>query len=157
MAEKFSTGDVQSAANALKTSYTNGVIGIFGGTQPATANDSEGAAPLLCLITEDAGAFTGGVATNGINFDTPVDGVLSKATAEVWKGLGTAAAGTGTTATWFRHYSNAYTTGASTTAARYDGAITTASTAELQMTNQTVVENVPVEISTYTRTVKRTA
>lgn len=157
MAEKFSTGDVQAAATALKTAYANGVIGIYGGTQPATANDSEGAAPLLCLITLDAGAFTGGVATNGINFDDPVDGVLSKEPLEVWKGLGLAAASTGTTATWFRHYPNAYTTGASTSAARYDGAITTASTAELQMTNTTIVENVPVEISTYTRTVKRTA
>jgi hypothetical protein len=157
MAEKFSTGDVQAAAAAIRTAYTNGVIGIFGGTQPATANDTEGAAPLLCLITINAGAFTGGVATNGINFAVAVDGVLSKEPAEVWKGLGTAAASTGTTATWFRHYGNAYTTGASTSAARYDGAITTAATAELQMTNQTVVQSVPVEISTYTRTIKRTA
>lgn len=157
MAEKFSTGDVQAAANALRTAYNDGVIAIYGGTQPATANDTEGAAPLLCLITLSSGAFTGGVSTNGISFAAPVDGVLSKESGETWSGVGTAAAGAGTTATWFRHYANAYTTGASTTAVRYDGAISSSSTAELQMTNTTVVEGVPVQVNSYTRTVKRAA
>lgn len=157
MAEKFSQGDAQLRANAIKTAYAGGVIGIFGGTQPASANATEGAAPLLCLITLNSGAHTPGSATNGLTFATPSAGVLSKTVAETWSGDGLAAAGTGTVATWFRHYDVNHTTGYSTTAVRFDGAISTASTAELQMTNNVIVEGVPVEIRTYTRTVKMSA
>ena len=158
MAEKFSTGDANARATAVKTAYANGVIGIFSGTQPATANDTEGAAVLLALITLNSGAFTAGVSTNGINLSDPVDGVLSKASGETWSGLGLVAAGElGTDATWFRHYPNGYVTGASTTAARYDGAVGTTPTYELQMSNTKVVTGIPVIITGYTRTVKRTA
>lgn len=156
MAKKFSTGDANVRAAAIKTAYTNGVIGIFGGTQPATANDSEGSAPLLALITLNGGAFTAGVATNGINLSDPVDGVLSKASGEIWSGNGTSAAGAGTAATWFRHYTNAYVTGASATS-RYDGAIGTTTAYEMQMVNNTIVQDVPVLCNGYTRTIKRTA
>lgn len=94
MAEKFSQGDVQLKANAVRTAYAGGVIGIFGGTQPASANDTEGSSP-LALITLSSGAHTAGSATNGLTFDAPVAGVLSKAAAETWSGDGLAAAGTG--------------------------------------------------------------
>lgn len=154
MAEKFSQGDAQSRATAIRTAYAGGVIAIYGGTQPATANDTEGTAPLLALITLNSATHTAGSATNGLTFDAPVAGVLSKAAAETWSGNGTAAAGTGATATWFRHYDKNHTTGASTTAIRFDGAISTASTSELQMSNTTIVEGVPVEIRTYTRTAR---
>ena len=147
MAEKFSTGYVQAQAAATNTALANFVIGIYGGTQPAAANDTEGAAPLLALITLAGGAFTGGVSTNGLNWDSPADGVLTKPSAADWQGDGTVAAGTGTTATWFRVYDNSYTTGADTTSVRYDGAISTAESAELRMTNTTIVQNVPVVIA----------
>lgn len=157
MAEKFSTGDANVRAAAVKTAYANGVIGIFGGTQPTTANDTEGSAPLLALITLNGGQFTAGSANNGINLSGPVDGVLSKASGETWSGVGLAAAGTGTQATWFRHYANDYVTGASTTAVRYDGAIGTSASFEGVLSNTTIVEGVPVTCNGYTRTVKRTA
>jgi hypothetical protein len=157
MAEKFSTGFVNAEAGALRTALANGVIGIYSGTQPTTANDTEGAGSLLVLITLASGAFTGGVSTNGINFDAAVDGVLSKAVAETWSGVGLAAAGAGVTATWFRFYPNAYTTGSSSSAVRYDGAISTSASAELQMTNTTIVQSVPVVINSFTLTIKRTA
>jgi hypothetical protein len=155
MAEKFSTGFVQSVAENIRTSILpNFVIGIYDGMQPATAYDSEGSANLLCLITKDGGAFTGGVATNGLNFDTAVGGVLSKPSGDVWKGVGTAAAGaSGVTATWFRVYANDYTTGASTTAKRYDGAIGTSTSFELRMTNPVIVQDVETTISSFTLTV----
>ncbi len=157
MAEKFSTGFVNAEAEAVRTALANCIIGIFNGTQPATANDTEGSASLLALITVNSGSFTAGVATNGLNFNAASDGVLSKTTA-IWSGNGTAAAGSmGQLATWFRVYPNAYTTGASTTAVRYDGSIGTTSTYELQMTNTTIVEGVPVVISTFSLTIKRTA
>ena len=155
MASTYSTGDANASASAMKTAYANAIIVIFGGTKPATANDTEGSAPILAIITLNSGAFTAGVATNGINLSNPVDGVLSKASGETWSGVGTAAAGTGTTATWFRHYSNAYVTGASTTAARWDGTIGTTTSYQMQTANTTVVEGVPFVINSFTRTVKR--
>lgn len=157
MAEKFSTGFVDVEASAVKTALADFVIGIYSGSQPASANDTEGSGSLLCLITLNGGAFTGGVSTNGLNFDGPSDGVLSKPSGATWSGNGLAAAGTGTTATWFRVYPNAYTTGASTSAVRYDGAISTSSTAELQMTNTTVVQGVPVTINSFNLTIKKAA
>ena len=155
MAEKFSTGHAQAVCAAVKTAYTNGILCLFNGTQPADSNDAEGAGSLLAKITLASGAFEGGTATNGINFDDPVSGVLSKAEAETWSGNGLVAAGAGTVATWFRFYANAYTTGASTSAVRFDGAISTASTAELQLSVTTIVEGSPVVIDTFTYTPPR--
>lgn len=157
MAEKFSTGHVQAAMTALQgTTYANCVIGLFDGTQPATANDSEGSANLLCLVTLNGGAFNAGSPSNGLNFAPPVDGVMSKPSGAVWKGLGLAAAGpTGTVPTWFRVYANDYVTGASTTAARWDGSISSLSTAELRMTNPIIVQDVETAISAFSLSLPR--
>lgn len=155
MAERFSTGHADMICDAVKTAYANFVIGIFGGaSQPADANNAE-AGTLLALITLNSGAFTAGVATNGLNFDTPSNGVLSKPTGDTWSGVGLAAAGTGTTATYYRLYDNDYVTGASTTAVRNDGAISTSSTAELQMSVTTIVEGAPIVINSFTYTPPR--
>lgn len=155
MAEKFSTGDVQAVATALRTTYANGVLGIFGGASQPADSDAAETGTLLCLVTLASGAFVAGQAANGLEFDAPVDGVLSKAVAETWSGVGLAAAGTGTAATWCRFYANAYVTGASTTAARFDGAISNQSSAELQLSVTTIVSGSPVEITSFTRTVSK--
>ena len=150
MAERFTTTHADMLCTAVKNAYANGVLAIYGGaSQPADANDAE-AGTLLALITVDSGAFTPGVATNGLNFDAPSSGVLSKAAAETWSGIGLAAAGTGTTATYFRFYDNIMDVGASPTGLRFDGAIGTTSTAELQMTVTTIVEGAPVVIYSFT-------
>jgi hypothetical protein len=155
MAERMSTGDAQAIATALRTSYTNGVLAIFGGASQPADSDAAETGTLLCLITRNSGAFTAGQATNGLNFDAPVSGVLSKAAAETWSGNGLAAASTGTVATWCRFYSNSYTTGASTSAVRFDGAISAAATAELQLSVTTIVSGSPVTITSFTRTVAK--
>lgn len=152
--EKLSTGHVQAQLAAQRTDYANGVLAIYSGSQPTDADAAE-TGTLLCLITVGSGAFTPGVATNGLNFDAPVAGVLPKAAAETWSGVGLAAAGTGTVAGWFRFYDNNQTTGASTTALRFDGAISTASTAELQMSVTTIVEDAPVVINSFNYTALR--
>ena len=152
MAERLSTGHVNSQLDKTRTDYANGILCIFGGaSQPTSANDAE-TGTLLCKITLNSGAFTGGVSTNGLNFNAPIDGVLSKAVAETWSGVGLAAAGTGTTATYYRFYANAYTTGSSTTAKRFDGAISTSSSSELQMSVTSIVGGVTVTINTFTFT-----
>jgi len=155
MPERFSTGHAQVVCEAIASAYEDGVLAIFGGaSQPADTNSAE-TGTLLCLITLASGAFTAGVATNGINFGTPANGVLPKASGETWSGVGLPAAGSGTTATYFRFYANEYVTGASTTAVRFDGAISTATTAELQMTVTTIVDGAPVVVNVFNYTPSR--
>ena len=68
------TGDDLAAA------LNGGVIRMYSGTEPATADAAIGAASLMVTISNN-GAGT------GINFETtPANGILSKATAEVWLG-----------------------------------------------------------------------
>lgn len=155
MAERFSISHANAVCAAVRTAYANGVLAIYGGaSQPADAENTE-AGTLLALITVSSGAFTPGESTNGLNFDAPSAGVLNKAAAETWSGVGLAAAGTGTTATYFRFYDNDYDTGASPTGLRFDGAIGMSSTAELQMSVTTIVEGAPVVINTFNYTPPR--
>lgn len=150
MAERFSMGHANMVCAAVRTAYTNAVLEIYGGaSQPADSGDAE-AGTLLAVITRGGGAFTAGNAANGLNFDAAVNGVLSKAAAETWTGNGLPAAGTGTAATYFRFYANAFIKGASTTAVRFDGAISSLSTAEIQMGVTTVANGVPVTINSFT-------
>ena len=153
MAERLSTGfvDAVNTVGSVKSIMANGVISIYSGAQPTTADDAE-SGTLLMKLTLNSGAFTPGVATNGLNMDVSVAGVLAKAVAEVWSGVGLAAAGTGTTAGWFRWYYNNMVTGASTTARRVDGAIGTTTAYEMRMSNTTIVQDGPSTVSTFTYT-----
>lgn len=159
MAESFTAGHVNPMIETAKSSYANCVIGIFDGVKPASAEAAE-EANLLCLITKNSGAFTPGVATNGLNFDGPsdgaADGVIEKPSDETWSGVGLAAAGeNGTTATWFRVYDNSYTTGASTATARWDGAITSTTMNEMKLSSRLIVEDVPVTIKSFKLTLRK--
>ena len=155
MSESFSTGHANMICEAFKAAYANCVIGIFGGSaKPADCNSAE-TGTLLALITLNGGAFTAGNALNGLNFGTVANGSLPKAS-EAWIGNGLAAAGAGTAATYYRMYSNAYITGASTTAVRHDGDCSVDSSGELQMGSLTVVNGSPVVINTFTYTPPRT-
>jgi hypothetical protein len=153
MAESFSTGlrNALLGTSDFKTAMANGVLCIFSGTKPANADAVESGS-LLMQYTLNSGAFVAGAAANGLEFDIVANGVISKAALEVWSGVGLPAAGTGTTATWFRFYANAYVTGASTSAVRFDGSIGTSSTYELRMSNTTIVEDGPATVSTFTVT-----
>lgn len=153
MAERLSTGyaDALNVTGSVKSIMQDGVIRIYSGTQPTNADAAE-TGTLLMKLTLASGAFTPGVATNGLEMGTSTDGVLSKAAGEVWSGVGLAAASTGTDAGWFRWYDNDETTGASTTAIRIDGAIGETSAYEMQMSNKTIVEGVEAIVNTFTYT-----
>lgn len=140
MAERLSTGLRDALLGASGDSLANllntGVLDIYSGTQPTNADTAE-SGTLLVRITLSSGAFTPGTATNGLNFGTPASGVLPKSTGEIWSGVAVADG----TAGWFRFYANTatmFTDGASTTAVRMDGAIST-SGAELNMANLSIV------------------
>ena len=100
--------------------FQNCVIDVYTGAQPSGADIAETGSKLLS-ITLSSGAFTGGTATNGLNFGEVASGILAKEPSEVWSGVGLVAG----TAGWFRCYANDYTTGASTTSVRFDGSVAT--------------------------------
>ncbi len=121
MAVRLSTGAVNALAGggsgdgSFKDVFANAVIVIRAGTQPATADAAE-TGDVLGMITVGGGAFTGGSATNGLNWDAAVAGVCAKPSAEEWAIIPSASG----TAGYGRLYANAMTTGESTTAVRMD-------------------------------------
>lgn len=132
--EKISTNYVNLQAERVKTDFANGVMAIYTGSQPASADAAE-TGTLLCLITKDGEAFTAGNPTNGLNFGSVSNNVVSKSEGETWSGkvLVDGVAG------WFRFYDNNHVTGASTTANRFDGSISYQEMEELQFPNITVL------------------
>lgn len=123
MTVKVSTGLRNDMLNGtgLKEAFANGVIYLYSGPQPDSADDAV-QGTLLMKITQDAGAFAFGTATNGINFDDPASGIIAKAAAENWQGVGITAGTIG----WGRLMGNATDAlGSSTTLPRIDFAVAT--------------------------------
>ena len=135
-----------SNGGSLDEQLRNGVIEVYTGTQPATADLAETGTKLL-RVTVASGAFVAGAATNGLNLGDAAAGITSKEAGEVWSGVGLAAG----TAGWFRYYSNAYVTGASESAVRFDG-ICGVGTGELRMSSLTVAVGATTTIDTGTVT-----
>ncbi len=150
MAFRISTG-VRNALlddQGVRTLFTNGVIEIRTGAQPAAA-DNAPLGTLLGRVTADAGAFSAGAPANGINFDVPVDGVLSKAAAETWKFVGIAVG----TAGWFRLLANGVDDElVSAALPRIDGSIATVG-GDLLMPVTAVTVNAPYTIDALTVTI----
>jgi hypothetical protein len=148
MALRLSTGlrnQLLSTAS-LKEILADGVIRIFPGVQPSTADDAEGASH-LAQITLGSGTFTAGQAENGLEFGMAAGGILSKNTGEVWSGVATSSG----TAGWFRFYANDLATGAATDKARFDGSIST-SGAQLNMSSTAITTGATTTIDSFTIT-----
>ena len=112
-------------------------------TFSATADDGEGATPLL-EITVSSGSFTPGTPTSGLNFAAPASGACAKAVGEVWSGAATSSG----TAGWFRFYANDRTTGADTSHARFDGSVST-SGAQLNMSSTAITAGATTTIDSF--------
>jgi hypothetical protein len=146
MALRLSTGlrNKLLGTQSFKDSMAAGVIRVFSGVQPSSADDAE-ASTVLLEITVSSGTFTAGSTTNGLNFGTPASGVIAKSTSEVWSGVAT----TTGTAGWFRFYANDLTTGATTTAAHFDGSVST-SGAQLNMSSTAITAGATTTIDSFT-------
>ena len=115
MALKLSTGlrNAMLDSSNLRTTINGGLIKVYDGTVPATADAALSGNTLLCTFSLNS---TGA----GINFDTAAVGdTLSKAPAEVWAG-NPAATGTGT---FYRHVAVGDDGTLSTTQARIQGEV----------------------------------
>jgi len=134
------------SGGSLKSIFKDGVMRIYTGTQPVGTNGADlvESGNLVAVITESSGAFVAGAVANGLEFQDATAGVMSKLSTETWSGLGL-----GTyTAGWFRFYTNAYETGASETAIRFDGSVA-ASGAQLNLNSTSIVLDLPINILTF--------
>lgn len=134
-----------AGTTGFAATFANGVIDIYSGTQPATA-DSAVTGTLLGRVTLNSGAFTAGTATNGLTFAAAAAGAVSKS--GVWSFNGVAAG----TAGWFRLKGNAPDNdGVSTTLPRVDGSIAT-SGADMGLTNIVIAISAPNTIDSFVYT-----
>lgn len=144
MSLKTSTGLRKALLDtgSVKAALDGGLINIYAGTVPATADDAiPGGATLLCVVSLNS---TG----TGINFDTAAVGAtLSKAPAEVWSGTNLAS----NTATFYRHVAAADDGTSSTSQARIQGLIGTAG-AELNLSSVALTSGATQTIDYYSVT-----
>ena len=146
MSVQLSTGLRNGMLNAtgMLTAFANGVMYVYSGPQPLNA-DAAVQGTLLIKITLASGAFTFGTATNGINFDAPSSGVVAKAAAETWSGIGLANGIAG----WFRLMGNPTDAlGSSTSLPRMDGSVGTVG-ADLNLSSVNVVTSAPTTIDVW--------
>lgn len=148
MTVRLSTGLRTALAGAVgfATTFANGVIEVYTGTQPVTA-DSPVTGTLLGTVTLNSGAFTPGISTNGLTFAAAAAGAVAKS--GVWSFNGVAVG----TAGWFRLKANAVDAGGlSTTLSRLDGSVAV-SGADLNLSNIAIVVSAPNTIDTFTFTI----
>jgi hypothetical protein len=128
--------------------FNAGVMYLYSGPQPLSA-DNPVAGTLLGIATKDGANFAFGSPTNGLVFDAPVAGVISKAAADAWKFTGIAEGTVG----WFRLMGNANDAlGTSTTLPRLDGSVGT-SGADLNLSNIAVAVGAPTTIDVFQFTI----
>ena len=134
-----------AGTTGFATTFANGVIDIYSGTQPATA-DAAITGTLLGRVTLNSGAFTAGTATNGLTFAAAAGGAVSKS--GVWSFAGVADG----TAGWFRLKGNALDSNAlSTVLPRLDGSIAT-SGADMNLSQIVIAIGAPNTIDSFVYT-----
>lgn len=125
--------------------FKDGVLDIYSGTIPATADAAETGTKLVS-ITVASGAFVAGAPANGLEFGAPASGVISK-DAATWSGVGLATGEAG----YYVFYDNAYTTGLSTAAIRFMGTCGESGT-DMVMSDATVTASATKTIDTFSIT-----
>jgi len=147
MTVRLSTGLRQALAGSTGYAavFSTGVIDIYSGSQPATA-DAAATGTLLGTVTLSSGAFTPGSAVNGLTFSTAA-GVTSKSGIWSFNGIAIGTAG------WFRQRANAADAGGVSTALpRLDGSVAV-SGADLNLSNISITVGAPNTVDTFTFTV----
>ena len=135
--------DNLAGTTGFAATFANGVIEIYSGAQPATA-DSAVSGTLLGTVTLNSGAFTPGSPTNGLTFAAASGGSVSKSGVWSFNGIATGTAG------WFRFKGNAADAGAaSTTLPRMDGSIAT-SGGDMSLSNLAITSGSPTTVDSFT-------
>ena len=145
MSIHLSTGlrEALLGTDCWKALFTDGIMDIYSGVIPANADAIE-TGTLLVSITVASGAFVADAPENGLEFDAPSGGTISK-NGDTWSGEGVVTAEAG----WYRFYDNGYDTGASATAIRFDGTCAEGGGGDLNMADLTVTQSATKEIDSF--------
>lgn len=146
-----------AGADSLANIFANCVIDFYDGTPPADADDAITTQTYLGRATLNGGAFTEGVATHGLVWDSPiVEGTgtgkyvyLPKPTLALWAFNATGFAGS-KTATWARLRGNATdAAGLSNTLPRIQYTVSTNNgTGEIKLANTTFIDGQVEQLGT---------
>jgi len=134
--------------SCLRDIFKDGVIKIYSGTQPVSA-DAAITGSLLATLTLDSGAWVAGAHANGLEFGLASAGVISKDSG-VWSGTGLVLGIAG----WYRFYANPSDTGALDSGFAYpriDGAIGT-SGAQITASATNIAVGANITLSSYSIT-----
>jgi len=135
-----------AGSTGFGTTFANGVIEIYTGSQPGSA-DNAVSGTLLGTVTLASGAFTPGVSTNGLTFASAASGAIAKSGTWSFNAVATGTAG------WFRFKGNATDAGGSSTSLpRLDGTVAT-SGGDMNLSNISIVSGAPTTIDSFTFTV----
>jgi hypothetical protein len=152
MSLKLSTGLVNALLDtgSFKTIMATGLLCLYSGVQPASADVIETSGAILLLkVSVGSAAFTPTAGTNGLSWGDATLNVVEKAS-EVWSGVGLAAGVAG----WFRFYDKYFTAGASTSAVRFDGRISTiGGGGEIELSSTTIAIGATTTITTASFTI----
>ncbi len=147
MALTFSTGlrtkilgkaTVDTGSNGLRGIFDGYFISLYSGAQPSNADQAPTGTLLLTFSVNAGGSGA------PLHFDAPVLGVISKAAAEVHKGLGIAAG----TAGWFRLALAADAGTTNTSDPRIDGSVAVTG-GDLSLSTTNIAIGTPVTIDTF--------
>jgi hypothetical protein len=128
----------------FQKAFINGCLFLYTGAQPASS-DAATTGNLAVKVTLAGGVFNFGAGANGINFDPPINGVINKAAAEIWSGLGLI----NDTIGWYRMCANAVDNfGPSTTLVRMDGSVGVGG-ADLNLGTVSAKVGAPLSIDTF--------
>lgn len=136
---------VQVVGNSLRDIFKDGILRIYSGTQPTSA-DAAKTGTLLTEITLGSGAWVAGAPANGLEFGLASAGVIAKET-PVWSGTGLVAG----TAGWYRLYANATDAGALDSSYEYpriDGSIGT-SGAQLNASSTSIAVGATITVDSF--------
>lgn len=129
---------------SLADIFNGGVLVIFTGVQPASADNAETGA-IMATVTKGGVAHNTSTGENGLLFQyEPGDGKVSKKAGQVWSGT---VAQTGTMG-WARLYSREHTTGSSTSAIRMDMSVGS-SGADLKVPDPSMTAGQPFNIDQF--------
>ena len=147
--EGAENGQLLAEAQSLKDILAHGVMCVYTGSQPASADIAPTGTKLL-EVTKASGAFVAGAIANSLEFDAPIAGVLGKKDADTWSGVGLESG----TAGWFRFYANDFDV--SSNALCVDGSVGT-SGAQLNLSSTAIVKDATTTIDEFELTVPKTA
>jgi len=132
----FDTVVLDELLDGFKEVMAGCKFALFTGSQPAGADDSSGTSTLLCTLSKDGGG-------DGLSWVDSADGV--SALADTAQGTAVASGTVG----WFRCYEEGDDpTAASTTAARFDGAVAT-SGSQMDINNTAIAESAVQTLGSY--------